>query len=124
MFLEGGVPVRATLTCSFKEWRTNYDNLNKQAPESADVTKIWLLKRDDSLSHIAAENYRDPSFWRHIAAANNIDNPLDLKPGRVLTVPNVDAPRTSPKRTSPPVTDRDNFDTLAPEFPLRSMAPK
>ena len=87
MFLDSGLPVRATLTCSFKEWRTNYENLNQQRPQSADVAKLWLLKRGDSLSNIAAKTYRDPSFWRHIATQNNIDNPLDLRPGHLLTVP-------------------------------------
>lgn len=87
MFLEDGTPVRATLTCTFMEWRTNYDNLNLQYLKSADVAKVWVVKRGDTLSSIAAHEYMDPGLWRPIAAKNNIDNPLDLAPGRVLMIP-------------------------------------
>jgi len=96
MFLEDGTPVRATVTCSFKEWRTNYDDLNRQNRQSADVAKTWIVKRGDSLSGIAAMEYLDPCLWRPIAVENNIDNPFDLTPGRVLTLPKL--PLNAPAR--------------------------
>jgi nucleoid-associated protein YgaU len=87
MFLEDGTPVRATLTCSFKEWRTNDEDRKKQILQSPDVAKRWIVKRGDTLSAIAAQEYLDPSMWRPIAARNNLDDPLDLTPGRVLLIP-------------------------------------
>jgi nucleoid-associated protein YgaU len=45
------------------------------------------VRRNDTLHSIAAEEYRDPALWRHIAKANGIVNPRDLKPGTVLTIP-------------------------------------
>lgn len=83
LFMEDGTPVRATLTCSFKEWRTNYVDLNLQARQSSDVAKVKVLRRGDSLSSVAAEEYLDPAQWRPIAIANGIDDPLRLATGAI-----------------------------------------
>jgi hypothetical protein len=87
MFMDDGTPVRATLTCTFKEWRTNYDDLNQQRTQSADVAKVWVIKRGDTLSSIAAEEYLNPALWRHIATRNHLADPLDLQPGQMLILP-------------------------------------
>jgi len=87
LFTEEGVPVRAKLSCTFKEWWTNYEDLNKQAPESSDIAKMHIVKRGDTLSNIAAEEYLDPKLWRVIAIENGIDNPHLLKPGTLLLLP-------------------------------------
>ncbi|MEE4218648.1 MAG: LysM peptidoglycan-binding domain-containing protein [Xanthomonadales bacterium] len=87
LFMEDGTPVRAMSGCTFKEWRTNYEDLNRQATESSDVAKMRTLKRGETLSSIAAEEYRDPGLWRAIADENGIDDPLCLLPGTVLMIP-------------------------------------
>jgi nucleoid-associated protein YgaU len=94
LFLENGTPVRATLRCTFKEWWTNYDDLQKQGLESSDVAKVRTVKRGDSLSSIAAEAYLDPTQWRPIATANGIDDPRSLKPGIVLMIPTLTTRKT------------------------------
>jgi nucleoid-associated protein YgaU len=87
MFMDDGTPVRANVKCTFKEWRTNYDDLNRQHTQSADVAKTRITKRGESLAMIAAAEYGDPRKWRPIAIVNEIENPLDLKPGTVLLIP-------------------------------------
>lgn len=87
LFMEDGTPVRATLTCSFKEWRTNKEDRARQGLQSADITKRKSLRRGDTLSVLAADEYGDPAVWRPIAEANDIDDPLRLPVGRALTVP-------------------------------------
>jgi len=87
LFMEDGTPVRATLTCSFKEWRTNLSDRQRQGLQSADIAQQKALRRGDTLSSLAAEEYGDPSAWRPIAEANGIDDPLRLPVGRALTVP-------------------------------------
>lgn len=89
LFLEDGTPVRAKSRCTFKEWRTNYDDLNKQGLQSSDIVKAHTVKRGDTLSSIAAKEYNDPYLWRHIAEANGIDFPLNLNPGSVLVIPTI-----------------------------------
>jgi nucleoid-associated protein YgaU len=87
LFMEDGKPVRATSRCTFKEWRTNYDDLNQQERQSSDIAKTRTLKRGDTLSSIAAGEYSDPGLWRPIADENDVDDPLALEPGTVLLIP-------------------------------------
>lgn len=41
----------------------------------------------ERLDEIATQKFGDPSWWKLIATFNNIDNPWDITPGRVLMVP-------------------------------------
>ena len=41
----------------------------------------------DTLDRISARYYGDPTKWRSIANANGIGDPLDLRPGRLLAIP-------------------------------------
>jgi len=86
-FMEDGTPVRATCQCAFKEWRTNPDDQRKQATQSSDIAKMWIVKRGDNLSSIAAKEYLDARLWRPIAEENGIDDPYDLTPGTMLLIP-------------------------------------
>jgi len=96
LFMENGTPVRAKLACSFKEWRTNYDDLNRQRTESSDVVKIWTVRRGETLASIAAEEYLDPTCWRIIAETNDVDDPLRLEPGMSLLLPALRESDTAP----------------------------
>jgi len=87
MFQDNGIPVRATSKCTFMQWRANSNDLKYQNLMSADVTKVWVLKRGQTLATIAAQEYLDPRNWRDIAAANGIDDPLALDPGTTLLLP-------------------------------------
>jgi len=89
LFLANGTPVRATLSCTFVEFRTKaaYD----AELRSSDVTKTLTVRRHDTLHSLAAEEYNDPGLWRHIAKANGIINPRDVRPGMKLTIPKLQA---------------------------------
>jgi nucleoid-associated protein YgaU len=87
LFLEDGLPVRATLACAFKEWRDDKEEARRQNLSSADVVKTHVLRRGDTLSAIAMKEYNDPSLWRPIAESNAIVDPLDLPYGRRLVIP-------------------------------------
>ncbi|MBL7494825.1 LysM peptidoglycan-binding domain-containing protein [Frankia sp. CNm7] len=90
MFLPDGTPVRATLDCTFAEYRTRARS-KAEEPHSADVVKSRVLRRGDTLHSLAAEEYGDPGLWREIARANRIANPLRVRPGTVLTIPRLEA---------------------------------
>ncbi|MBW4493639.1 MAG: LysM peptidoglycan-binding domain-containing protein [Oscillatoria princeps RMCB-10] len=83
-FLEDGTPVRAKLNCTFEEWVPPEYKQKSQNPID-DPTRI--VRRGETLSSIAAEEYSDPSLWRVIADANKISNPRAITPGQILTVP-------------------------------------
>ncbi|HWT34872.1 MAG TPA: LysM peptidoglycan-binding domain-containing protein [Paraburkholderia sp.] len=95
MFTEDGTPVRATVKCTFTQWRSNDSDLKKQNLMSSDVVKTLVVRRGQTLTSIAADEYGDPNCWRQIAEENQIDDPLSLEPGTTLLLP---ALRQSPKR--------------------------
>ncbi len=83
MFLPNGIPVRATVDVTFKEFSTAKPDKN----ESADFTKYHQVHQGETLSGIAGEYYNDPTRWRPIAQANKMDDPLALRPGQMLVIP-------------------------------------
>lgn len=86
-FLEDGRPMRARVTVTFSE----FVDLEREAREvnrqTADFTKVYTVRRGDTLSGIAARFYENPTLWRPIAIANGIDDPRRLAVGLELRVP-------------------------------------
>lgn len=95
LFSPTGVPLRATLSVSFREYKTLEEQLAELNLQSSDHTKERVVKEGDTLSQIAAEEYRDPMLWRFIATyegnRGKIDNPRRLRPGTVLLIPPIDS---------------------------------
>jgi nucleoid-associated protein YgaU len=87
MFLPNGVPVRATLNVTLKEYKDVETQLKETDFHSTDRTKVWHVKEGDTLSLIAAEEYGDQSLWKFIAEKNKIYNPRLLTPGIELIIP-------------------------------------
>lgn len=87
LFTPDGVPLRARLSLSLKEYRPVEVQVREREKFSADLEKTWVVRRGDTLAGIAAALFRDPGLWREIARANDIEDPRFLRPGRALTVP-------------------------------------
>lgn len=87
MFLPKGIPVRATLNVTLKEYREVKIQVKEINFKSSDLTKRRVVTQGDSLWFIAAEEYGNPKDWRRIAEANRIDNPRLLSPGQELVIP-------------------------------------
>ena len=83
-FLEDGTPVRATLDCTFKEWK---EPIKEKKIANPIDDPVRIVKRGETLSSIATEEFGDPSLWRVIAKENGLINPRKLPPGKVLTIP-------------------------------------
>jgi nucleoid-associated protein YgaU len=49
------------------------------------------VRDGDSLPSIAFAAYGDPTQWRAIAEANEIDDPLRLPRGRALAIPRLES---------------------------------
>ena len=88
-----GLPLRATLTVAFREYKTLEDQLSELNLQSADHTKRRVVRRGETLSRLAAEQYADPREWRRIADANAdvLPDVRRLAPGTELRVPPLDA---------------------------------
>jgi hypothetical protein len=91
LFSTQGVPLRATLTVSLKEYKTLSEQLSDINKKSADHTQAHVVQIGETLSQIANEVYEDPSQWRVIADQNTILDPLELKRGTVLEIPTLTA---------------------------------
>ena len=87
LFLSDGTPVRATAACSFEQAQSRDENQRDAAQTATSTTETHVAASGESLSSIAGEFLGDPTAWRVIAIANNIDNPLDLPPGVELLIP-------------------------------------
>jgi LysM repeat protein len=87
LFTPEGVPLRAKLSLSMKEYRPVEIQIKQNPTASANFDKTYVVRRGDTLSGIAFAMYRDSSAWRAIAAANQIQDPRTLAPGRALQIP-------------------------------------
>ena len=87
MFLSDGVPVRARVDVTFREYSTPSEESSGGGEESADKTKVRVVKEGDTLWQIAKEEYGDPYEWRRIAEENGIENPRRLQIGTELVIP-------------------------------------
>ncbi len=87
LFADDGMPVRAKLAFTIKEYTTVASQKELAQKKSPDLERTYVVRRGDTLSAIAAQAYGDPSQWREIASANAIDDPRTVEPGLVLTIP-------------------------------------
>jgi nucleoid-associated protein YgaU len=87
LFDERGVPLRAEVTITLKEYRPVAVQLWQDRSSSSTVEKTYLVRRGDTIAGIAAAVYRDPARWRELALANGITDPRQLRPGRRLLLP-------------------------------------
>jgi len=87
LFTNEGVPLRARMSLTIKEYRPIEVQVQEMRTESPDFEKAYTVRVGDTLQSIAYWAYRDPQKWRVIAAANGIDDPRALAPGLTLEVP-------------------------------------
>lgn len=87
LFAPDGEVIRARLEVSFKSYQSaevQQRELNLQSP---DRTRAVTLKEGETLQQLAERAYGDPTQWRAIADANDIDRPRFVPPGTTLKVP-------------------------------------
>lgn len=88
MFREDGTPTRATVDLTLKQSR-DPGRFPAQNPTSGGTAghKRHIVQQDESLDLIAYQEYGEARHWRHIAQANNLDDPMRIRPGTVLQLP-------------------------------------
>lgn len=87
MFRPDGTPVRARLTVTFSQYSNAELEAKEVKRETADYTKVHIVRQGDTLATIAHACYGNPRLWRPIALRNRIDDPRALAPGLRLAVP-------------------------------------
>lgn len=87
LFSPDGVPLRAKLSVTLKEYRPAAVQYRESPTLSPDFDKSFVVRRGDTLSGISGQVYRDPAQWREIARANDIVDPRRIRPGETLRLP-------------------------------------
>jgi len=87
LFSPGGVPLRATLNVTLREFRTLEQQLDQLRLSSPDRTHSHVLEQGDTLARVSDRYYDRPADWRYIADENGIEDPRRLSPGTFLRVP-------------------------------------
>ena len=85
MFAMDGTPVRSTLSVRFHEYVDVTIAIETGVFFGPPI--VYNIVQNDTLSGIAAATGGDPSTWRRIADANNIDDPFKLPIGKPLVIP-------------------------------------
>ncbi len=86
LFTAAGLPVRAVCTVQLEEMGGETAGQNPTSGALAAHT-VHTVVAGDSLATLAYQEYGDPTLWRALAAANDIDDPMRLPVGRALLVP-------------------------------------
>jgi len=87
LFSPEGIPLRATVNLSIREYAKLDDQLTKLNLQSPDRTHSHTLKGNETLSAVAAKEWKRPGEWRAIADENELEDPRRLRVGTFLTIP-------------------------------------
>jgi phage protein U len=87
MFNKSGKPIRAKCSLSLKSVMKLGQKAQNPTSGSLEARRTHMLVEGESLHSIAYAEYGLARYWRALAAFNNIDDPLRLRPGRRLLLP-------------------------------------
>lgn len=88
MFAADGTPTRAEADISLEEVDLA---VPRQNPTSGSLVgrRSYRVVAGDSLHSVATAEYGDPRRWRDLAVANDLDDPMALRPGTRLLLPDL-----------------------------------
>ncbi|MDJ0628972.1 MAG: LysM peptidoglycan-binding domain-containing protein [Rhodobacter sp.] len=84
MFSSLGVPLRATLSLSLKEYKTLSELVAEQASEGEDRPQAHTVAEGETITDIAEQEGGSGDDWRQIAESNGIDDGEALEAGEVI----------------------------------------
>jgi hypothetical protein len=83
-FKPDGTPLRAEVTVNLKQVSKDTSSGAQNPTSRSEPRRTWVVEEGQRLDWIAFQEYGDSNAWRHIAEANQIDNPHSLHSGQVL----------------------------------------
>ncbi|MGC9670030.1 peptidase M23 [Planosporangium sp. 12N6] len=89
LFEANGTPLRATCSLTLTEISGSTPGQNPTSG-SRSANRVHRVVDGDCLELLAHREYGDPTMWRVIAEANDIDDPMRLRPGTELLLPAAD----------------------------------
>jgi hypothetical protein len=87
-FSSSGTPLRADAHLDLQQYEKS-DAFGPQNPTSGTPYphRVHRVQPGETLDRISARYYGDSTRWRELANANGIEDPLNVRPGSLLTVP-------------------------------------
>jgi hypothetical protein len=91
LFLENGLPARATLSVTLQEVPEKAAKKSQQGQNptsrAAGASRVRVVQMGDTIDLIAAAELGDPGAWRRVAETNDLEDPRRLTPGQALLIP-------------------------------------
>jgi len=88
LFLKDGTPVRTVVELSLQQVADENEHPRQNPTSGGGIApRTRTIYSGDRLDLIAWEEYEDSTYWRRIAAANDLIDPLHLKPGQIIVIP-------------------------------------
>ncbi len=87
LFDAEGMPLRATVSCTFLNYKETERRVREEGKSSPDLTHTRLLKDEDNLSLLTHEIYGAPDVYLEVALANDLTNFRSLCTGTTLVFP-------------------------------------
>lgn len=90
-FSATGTPLRAQMRLTLQQYEAS-QAFGPQNPTSGTPRphRVHRVQPGETLDRIAARYYGDSTRWRALASANGIEDPLALRPGGMLSIPQLD----------------------------------
>jgi LysM repeat protein len=90
-FSSTGIPLRAQMDLMLTQYEQD-NAFGPQNPTSGTPRphRVHRVQPGETLDRIAATHYGNSNRWRLIADANSVDDPFNLKAGRMLAIPELD----------------------------------
>ncbi|HZC72429.1 MAG TPA: LysM peptidoglycan-binding domain-containing protein [Jatrophihabitans sp.] len=90
-FTPTGIPIRALVSLTMEQQPNALSNLPTNPTSGGRPgRRTHVIKAGDTLHSIATMYYGRPGLWRRVAEVNRLVNPAQLRPGRVVYLPNMD----------------------------------
>lgn len=87
LFNKSGQPLRAKITATFSENKSDKIRANEDKASSPDLTHERIVQQGDTLPLMAYRIYGDSSYYAQVAAVNKIFNFRKLRPGQKILFP-------------------------------------
>lgn len=95
VFAKDGTPLQAKVDLTI-EGASELKKGSNPTSHALDMRRVHTVVEGETIQSVAYAELGEPNYWRAIADANGIDDPLRVRPGRSLVIPSVaDAARNA-----------------------------
>jgi Contractile injection system tube protein/LysM domain len=86
VFRKDGTPLQAKVDVTL-EGAKKLDPGKNPTSHAVDMRRVHTVVEGETIASVASAELGRPGYWRAIADANGIDDPLRLRPGQALLIP-------------------------------------